>query len=169
MRSRFVVTENWKDRNDWQYWSMSDREIPSAVNTNALCPRSKSFWSSPLPHSSSFPSLAHSFPSLHSHWVFLLSSHLSYLFLCSDTFHLPAFINTHPPLISSSSSSGHFTLLPVLLPNLWIPSVFSFFTLMGCVRNYLRPSYPSPIPRAFLSLSAACEGLCTFSSPAICK
>lgn len=120
---------------------------------------------------SSLTSLALSSPSFCLTGVFLFCSLLPHLFLCSDTPHLAAFIPAHSP-IPPPFSFFLCSLLPSACPpsHLWILSVPSFFfTLMGCVRNSPWPSYLPRIPRAFLSLPAGCEGLCTFGSRAISK
>lgn len=91
-------------------------------------------------------------------WVFLLSGLLFHLFLCSVLF--------SSPLALLDSSSGHFSYPTCRLfqPLNSLP-VFSFHSHGLC------EEWSTPIHWAFLSLSlsAACEGLCTFNSPAISK
>jgi len=121
------------------------------------------FCSSPLPHLAQSVLLSHFLPGFFSYPAFCLISSFAL------TLHLPAFITTHSPLLlSSPSSSWHVSLLPVLIPTREF-SLFSPFTLTGSVRDRPCPNYLPHIPRAFLPLSAVCEGLCTFSSPAISK
>ncbi len=106
--------------------NMSEGEIPPAVlkvNTNAPWPRSK-YWCPPIllfiSPSSLFliPSLTHSLL-LRSHWVFLLSSPPSNLFLCSS-------------LHSSPRALLILLLLPVTSPFLPVKS-FCFLFLLSWV------------------------------------
>lgn len=149
MRSRFVVTENWKDRNDWQYWSMSDREIPSAVNTNALCPRSKSFWSSPLP----FPRSLFPFPTFS----------LSFSLIQPSVLSVSLLRHFSPPCIYQHSPSSHqfFFFFWSLRPPACPPSkplnslCFLFFYSHGLCEKLSTPELSLPYTSS-LSLSLSC-------------
>lgn len=123
---------------------MNEGEIPSAVlkvNTNAPWPDQSaglllSFCSSPLPCSSPFlPSLPPSLSVLPSFEFF------SYPAFCFISFSAPFSFHHHSP--SSILLLVTSPILPAVFSNLWIPSLFSLFTLMGCVRNdprlYIEP------------------------------